>query len=45
MSTFKNTSTQVVVTVADEKDDRFADGWERVSDEKPAPKSRSKKSD
>lgn len=42
MSKFKNTETQVVVSVADEKDDRFGEGWEPVS-EKPEPKPRSKK--
>ena len=44
MSKFKNTETQVVVSVADEKDDRFGEGWERVSDES-APKPRAKKAD
>lgn len=44
MSRFENTTTHVVVSVADEKDDRFGDGWEAVA-EKPAPKSRAKKSD
>ncbi|GLU88948.1 hypothetical protein [Agromyces sp. NBRC 114283] len=29
MGKFINTTTQVVVSVADEKDDRFTDGWER----------------
>lgn len=42
MSRFTNTKTKVVVSVADEKDDRFGEGWERVSDE-PARKTRSKK--
>lgn len=44
MSKFTNTETKVVVSVADEKDDRFGEGWERVSDE-PARKTRSKKTD
>lgn len=44
MSKFTNTETKVVVSVADEKDDRFGEGWERVSDE-PVRKTRSKKSD
>lgn len=40
MSRFENTSTGVVVSVADEKDDRFADGWKKVDEKsKPAPKS------
>jgi len=44
MSKFTNTKTKVVVSVADEKDDRFGEGWERVSDE-PTRKTRSKKAD
>lgn len=28
MSKFRNTTTQVVVSVSDDKDVRFADGWE-----------------
>lgn len=40
MSKFENTSTKVVVSVADEKDDRFGEGWAPVKDE---PKPRSKK--
>lgn len=44
MSRFTNTKTKVVVSVADVKDDRFGEGWERVSDE-PARKTRPKKAD
>lgn len=39
MSTFRNTQTGVVVTVSDDKDDRYAGGpWEKAERE-PAPKS------
>ena len=41
MSKFINTNTQVVVSVADEKDDRFGEGWEKVDEAKL---SKSKKS-
>lgn len=41
MSKFINTNTQVVVSVADEKDDRFGEGWEKVEETKPG---KSKKS-
>ena len=44
MSRFENETTKVVVSVADEKDDRFASGWKPVSDQ-PAPKTRAKKTD
>lgn len=44
MSKFTNSETKVVVSVADEKDDRFGEGWTRVSDE-PAPKPRAKKAE
>lgn len=44
MSKFTNTETKVVVSVADEKDYRFGEGWVRVSDE-PVRKARSKKTD
>lgn len=40
MSKFVNSNTKVVVSVADEKDDRFTQGWELVEDE---PKTRAKK--
>jgi hypothetical protein len=43
MSKFINKDTGVVVSVADEKDARFTDGWDAVVDEKPA--ARSKKSE
>lgn len=36
MSKFINTNTQVVVSVADDKDERFAEGWDLVSADKPA---------
>lgn len=38
MSKFRNIDTDVVVSVADEKDDRFGEGWELVADEKPTSK-------
>ena len=40
MSRFENTATGVVVSVADEKDDRFGEGWVKVDEKspKPAPK-------
>lgn len=44
MGKFINTNTQVVVSVSDEKDDRFGEGWELVA-EKPQAKPRSKKSE
>jgi hypothetical protein len=44
MSTFRNLETGVVVSVADDKDSRFASGWEPVTD-KPAPKKAASKSD
>lgn len=44
MSKFINTNTQVVVSVSDEKDDRFGEGWEPVT-EKSQAKPRSKKSE
>lgn len=43
MGKFINTNTQVVISVADEKDDRFAEGWEPVT-EKSQPKPSAKKS-
>lgn len=39
MSKFRNRETNVVVSVADEKDDRFGEGWESVKDQ-PAPRSK-----
>lgn len=43
MSRFRNTKTDVVVSVDDSKDDRFSgDLWE--SGDKPAPKAPAKKS-
>jgi hypothetical protein len=36
MSKFINTNTKVVVSVADEKDDRFAEGWDKVDETKPS---------
>lgn len=33
MSKFINNNTKVVVSVADEKDDRFGEGWEKVSED------------
>ncbi len=39
MSRFINDTTGVVVSVADEKDDRFENGWTRVEPEQPAKKS------
>lgn len=44
MSRFINDQTKVVVSVADEKDDRFGEGWTREGDE-PARKTRAKKAD
>lgn len=35
MSRFESLSTHVVVSVDDEKDDRFASGWKPVPDVKP----------
>lgn len=35
MARFKNVFTGSVVSVADEKADRFTSGWEPVEDEKP----------
>lgn len=40
MSKFINTETKVIVSVSDEKDDRFTQGWEPVTD---GPKPRAKK--
>ena len=45
MSTFRNLKTGVVVSVADEKDGRFASGWEPAPAEKPAPKKSTAKSE
>ena len=33
MGRFRNTSTNVVVSVDDSKDDRFAQGWEALGEE------------
>lgn len=45
MGRFRNLTTDVVVTVDDSKDERFADGWESASESKaPAKKSASSKS-
>ena len=48
MSRFRSTSTEVVVSVADEKDDRFGEGWKRVDGSGEAeakPTTRRKKSE
>ena len=42
MSRFRNRSTSVVVSVADEKDDRFGEAWETA--DKPASRASAKKS-
>lgn len=42
MSKFIQDGTGVVVSVADEKDERFVNGWKPVA-EKPAPKAQAKK--
>lgn len=44
MSKFKNSATGVVVSVSDEKDNRFTDGWEPVDKEAPK-RGRPKKSE
>lgn len=44
MSRFIQDGTGIVVSVADEKDDRFTNGWTPV-EETPAAKPRAKKSD
>jgi hypothetical protein len=46
MSSFRNRSTGVVVSVADDKDDRFGEAWEPIKADEPkkAPKSASSKS-
>ena len=41
MSKHRNLNTGVVVSVSDEKDDRFVDGWEPA--DKPKPQSKSSK--
>lgn len=43
MSRFENLDTGIVVSVADEKDDRFASGWKPADEPKRSP--RTKKSD
>lgn len=43
MSRFIQDGTGIVVSVADEKDDRFVNGWEPV-EETPTAKPRAKKS-
>lgn len=43
MSKFIQDGTGVVVSVADEKDDRFDVGWKPVDDDKPERKPRAKK--
>ena len=35
MSKFRNIHNEVIVSVADEKDERFGAGWELVTDENP----------
>lgn len=46
MGRFRSTSTDVVVSVDDSKDDRFADGWEPADQKKaPAKKAASSKSE
>jgi hypothetical protein len=45
MSRFKNTSTGVVVSVDDSKDDRFSDGWESADAEPKRAPGRPKKSE
>lgn len=49
MSRFRNRSTGVVVSVADDKDDRFGEAWEPVKDSEskkaPTKKSASSKSE
>jgi len=45
MSRFKNTTTGVVVSVDDSKDDRFTAGWEAVADEPAKGKKSAAKSD
>ncbi len=39
MSKFENKETKVVVSVSDEKDDRFGEGWVKVEETKPRSKS------
>jgi hypothetical protein len=43
MSKFINTDTKVVVSVADEKDDRFAQGWDKVEETKTSPRTKQTK--
>ena len=46
MSRFTNSETGVVVSVADDKDERFASPlWEAASADKPEPKRAASKSD
>jgi hypothetical protein len=45
MSKFRNTSTQVVVSVDDSKDDRFAEGWEPADAEPKRGPGRPKKTE
>lgn len=45
MSRFRNTETEVVVGVSDDKDDRFASSlWEPLGEEKKAPAKRASSS-
>ena len=45
MGRFRNVTTQVVVSVDDSKDDRFADGWEPADAEPKRSPGRPKKSE
>ena len=45
MSKFRNSTTQVVVSVDDSKDDRFTDGWEPAEAEPKRATGRQKKSE
>lgn len=45
MSSFRNEATGVVVSVADEKDGRFTDGWVSADAEPKRSPGRPKKSD
>jgi len=44
MSRFRNIHNEVIVSVADEKDERFGEGWELVTDVTPAKKPAAKPS-
>ncbi len=43
MSRFRSTSTGVVVSVDDSKDDRFSNGWESADEPAPDKKTPAKK--